>query len=50
MLNGEAIQSAVNEVGSFATAEALRWFDTTGTAIQIGNVLMDEQGECRKIL
>ncbi|HAT8179156.1 TPA: ISKra4 family transposase [Legionella pneumophila] len=49
MLNmEEAIQSAVNEVGSLATAEALKRFDTTGAPIQIGNVRMMSKGKVRK--
>lgn len=49
MLNmEEAIQSAVNEVGSIATAEALKRFDTTGAPIQIGHVRMTSKGKVRK--
>ncbi|QRN03474.1 ISKra4 family transposase [Legionella sp. MW5194] len=49
MLNmEEAIQSAVNEVGSLATAEALKRFDTTGAPIQIGHVRMTSKGKVRK--
>lgn len=44
----EKIQSAVNEVGSLATSEALKRFDTTGAAIQIGSVRMTSKGKVRK--
>lgn len=40
----ENIQSAVNEIGSLATQNALRKFDTTGAPIQIANVRMTSKG------
>tara|TARA_B100000949_G_C14251325_1_gene438278 strand:+ start:703 stop:990 length:288 start_codon:yes stop_codon:yes gene_type:complete len=51
MLNmEEAIQSAVNEVGSLATAEALKRFDTTGAPIQIGHVRMTTENVMRHLM
>ena len=44
----ENIQSAVNEIGSLATQNALRKFDTTGAPIQIANVRMTSKGLVRK--
>ena len=41
----EAIQLAVNEVGSLATHQALKKFDTTGAPIQIGSIRMTSKGE-----
>lgn len=40
----EAIQLAVNEVGSLATHHALKKFDTTGAPIQIGSIRMTSKG------
>lgn len=42
------IQSAVNEVGSIATQEALQKFDTTGAPIQIGSIRMTSKGKISK--
>ena len=44
----ETIQSAVNEVGSFATQEALKRFDATGAAMQIGSIRMTSKGRVFK--
>ncbi len=44
----ESIQSAVNSVGTFATGEALKKFDTTGAPIQIGSIRMTSKGTVRK--
>lgn len=44
----DAIQSAVNDVGSLATEEALKRFDTAGAPIHIGNVRMTSKGKVRK--
>ena len=41
----EAIQLAVNEVGSLATHHALKKFDTMGAPIQIGSIRMTSKGE-----
>src|SRR3990167_457303 len=38
------IQKAVNDVGSLATQEALKIFDTNGKSIQIGSVRMSSKG------
>ncbi|EHL31970.1 ISKra4-like element ISLdr1 family transposase [Legionella drancourtii] len=49
MLNmEEAIQAAVNEVGSLATTEALKRFDTIGAPMQIGNVRVTSKGKVQK--
>ena len=40
----EAIQLAVNEVGSLATHHALKKFDTTGAPIQMGSIRMTSKG------
>jgi hypothetical protein len=41
----EAIQLVVNKVGSLATHQALKKFDTTGAPIQIGSIRMTSKGE-----
>lgn len=49
MLNmEETIQSAVNEIGSLATHEALKRFDTMGTPLQIGSIRLTSKGTVRK--
>lgn len=44
----ESIQQAVNELGTEATKEALQRFDTTGAAIQIGDVRLTSKGKVKK--
>lgn len=44
----DSIQSAVNEMGSSATQEALKKFDTTGAPIQIGDIRMTSKGNITK--
>ncbi|OHE78921.1 MAG: hypothetical protein A3F67_07740 [Verrucomicrobia bacterium RIFCSPHIGHO2_12_FULL_41_10] len=44
----ENIQSAVNEIGSLATQNALKRFDTIGAPIQVANVRMTSKGQIRK--
>jgi hypothetical protein len=41
----EAIQEALNEVGTLATAEALRQFDTDGSPLQIGSTRWYSKGQ-----
>lgn len=44
----ENIQAAVNDIGSTATQEALKKFDTTGATIQVGSVRMSSKGLVKK--
>jgi hypothetical protein len=44
----DLIQQAVNEVGAKATEEALEKFDTTGAAIQIGDIRLTSKGQVMK--
>ena len=45
MLDSEnSIQDAVNEVGSIATQELLKMFDTDGSSLQFGPVKMTTKG------
>ena len=44
----EKIQSAVNEVGTLASQEALKRFDTVGAPLQVGSVKMTSKGLVRK--
>ncbi len=41
-------QQAVNEIGALATQEALKKFDTTGVAIQIGDTRLSSKGKVTK--
>jgi hypothetical protein len=41
----EAIQDGLNEVGSLATEEKLKQFDTDGSPIQLGSVRMTSKGQ-----
>jgi len=41
----ETIQQAVNQVGSLATKEALKRFDTDGTSIKVGDTKLSSKGE-----
>jgi hypothetical protein len=43
-----SIQEAVNEIGSLATHQALKKFDTTGAPIQVGSIRMTSKGEALK--
>lgn len=46
MLNTEeAIQAALNEAGALASAEALKYFDTDGSPIEIGGELWRTKGQ-----
>jgi hypothetical protein len=45
----EAIQVALNEAGCLASREALRYFDTDGSAIQIGPEIWRTKGQQPKI-
>lgn len=50
MLNSEErIQSALNELGSLATAKALGQFDTTGAPIEINGEKLTSKGQEKKI-
>jgi hypothetical protein len=44
----EMIQKSVNELGQIETAEALKRFDTTGEAIEIGGLKMTSKGTGKK--
>ena len=44
----ESIQKGINQVGSIVTREALKRFDTDGTAIKIGNIKLFSKGEEEK--
>ena len=44
----EAIQEALNEGGRLLTAEALKYFDTDGSAIRIGATLWHTKGQIAK--
>ena len=44
----ESIQHAVNELGTEATREALQKFDTTGSAINIGDIRLSSKGKVTK--
>lgn len=43
-----SIQEAVNEIGSLATHQALKKFDTSGAPIQVGSIRMTSKGEALK--
>ena len=46
MLNTEeAIQEALNEAGGLASAEALKYFDTDGSPIEIGGEVWRTKGQ-----
>ena len=50
MLDSEnGIQDAVNEVGSIATQELLKTFDTDGSSLQFGPVKMTTKGQVLKL-
>ncbi len=44
----QSIQDGVNEVGTLATEEALKVFDTNGAPIQLGSVRMTSKGKVKK--
>ena len=45
MLEGESLmQDALNDAGTLATAELLKQFDTDGSPIKIGSVMMTSKG------
>lgn len=45
----ESIMDACNEVGSLATEEALKQFDTDGSAIRFGDVKMTSREKDNKV-
>lgn len=44
----ETIQSVLNEVGTLATGEALKQFDTDGTAVEMGGAIWTSKGALPK--
>lgn len=44
----EQIQAVVNEVGRYATKEALSHFDTNGEPVMVGDVRYTSKGQSKK--
>ena len=45
----DSIQDACNEVGSLATTEALKRFDTDGSPIKMGSIKMTSRLKAKKL-